>query len=511
MSDELLGPLLGSSLRVENKTQLDEFLARPDAKDVVRAASFEEVFFAIKHVGLADSMELLPLVTGRQVSGFIDLDCWRKDAFVRRPFMEWVAAFIQSGPEETVRALSGIDEFVIALFLKDAIRVYEVERDDPPEGTQLIFTPDNRFAVESVDDNESAAIAMLVLDALFKYNPHLGSLILMHARYTTTIELEELAFENKNRRLEVHGFVDYYEALSIYAGPREVAGTSIAVDRERLVEDVPGEESPGNLPALFADSLSGAPFLLKAFAYITDPDESDRLAHELTALGNRILSANLVNFGEMDSIRPALEEMRDVLAVGLEAMTGGRPEMASGVLRKSYMQTIFKVGFDQIARLREETDAIMALPGFKSAMLDPEDQKFLEGLRQFKPLLLEGAGHRNFKTLADVELAGVRLKSLAPMVRVFLQSFPSVTATFEKTFNTATVRFAIGGKFESTPLLPGDLEAFLAGGFKKTDVEVPIELRAFATRWAARMEEELTPLAGKKIDPRFVETVLVKL
>src|SRR5687768_16332006 len=106
MSDELLSPLLGSSLRVENKDQLDEFLSRPDAREALQSASFEEVFFAVKHVGLADSMDLLPIVTGRQVRGFIDLDCWRKDTFVRKPFMEWIAAFIQSGPEETVRALA---------------------------------------------------------------------------------------------------------------------------------------------------------------------------------------------------------------------------------------------------------------------------------------------------------------------------------------------------------------------------------------------------------------------
>src|ERR1051326_3917129 len=114
-TDKLLSPLIGSSLRLQDKEQLDEFLARPDAADVVKRASFEEVFFAVKHVGLADSMELLPLVTSKQVRGFIDLDCWRKDTFVRKPFMEWVAAFIQAGPEKTVRALTGIDELVIAL------------------------------------------------------------------------------------------------------------------------------------------------------------------------------------------------------------------------------------------------------------------------------------------------------------------------------------------------------------------------------------------------------------
>src|SRR5207247_6155600 len=210
MSDEILSPLIGSALRVENRSQLEEFLTRPDAAHVVRNASFEEVFFTIKHVGLADSLDLLPLVSGKHVRGFIDLDCWRKDTFIRKPFMEWIAAFIQAGPEETMKAISGIDDTVTALFLKDLIKVYEVERDDPPTGTELIFTPDNRFAVEPAEGGEATTIGMLMLDALFKYNPPLGAQILSKVRYSTRIELEETAYENKNRRLEAHGFVDYY-------------------------------------------------------------------------------------------------------------------------------------------------------------------------------------------------------------------------------------------------------------------------------------------------------------
>ncbi|PYS20594.1 MAG: hypothetical protein DMG11_29170, partial [Acidobacteria bacterium] len=200
----MLSPLVGSTLRVESKDALEEFLTRPDAAHVVKTASFEEVFFTIKHIGLADSLDLLPLVSGKQVRGFIDLDCWRKDTFVRKPFMEWVAAFIQAGAEETMKAISGIDDTLTALFLKDLVKVYEVERDDPPTGTQLIFTPDNRFAVEPVEeDREPTTIGMLILDALFKYNPALGTQVLAKVRYNTRTELEEGAYDNKNRRLEV--------------------------------------------------------------------------------------------------------------------------------------------------------------------------------------------------------------------------------------------------------------------------------------------------------------------
>jgi hypothetical protein len=509
MSEEIFSPLIGSPFRVKNSDQLGEFMARPDANHVIKSASFEEVFFTIKHVGLADSLELLSLVTSKQVRGFIDLDCWRKDTFVRKPFMEWIAAFIQAGPEETVRALSGIDDVLIALFLKDLIQVYEVERDDPPQGTQLTFTPDNRFAVEQIEEGEPASIGMMILDALFKYEPVLGAQIVARVRYTTRIELEETAFENKTRRLEAHGFVDYYEALSIYAGP-EPAQTHASVDHERETEAIPGEESPGNLPAVFADSLAGGKFLLEAFAQLTDPAESDRLAQQLTALGNRILSANLVNLGELEAIRPTLEEMRDFLTIGLEHLTGGRADLAAAVLRKSYVQTIFKNGFDQAARLRDRADRLAQTAGFKLNMLDTLDQEFVEALRRFKPLLLEEGRYRNFQSTADIERARARLDELARMVQAFLALIPDPKWPFARSFNTATVQLALYGTFAPVPLKAEEIEKFLAAGFKLPEMNVPAELKPFAERWWKELRDELTPLAGRKVDPRFVGSVVIR-
>jgi hypothetical protein len=507
-ADRMLSPLIGSSLRVQNRQQLEEFLDRPDAAEVVKGASFEEVFFAVKHVGLADSMELLPLITSKQVRGFIDLDCWRKDVFVRKPFMEWVAAFIQAGPEETVRALSGIDENVIALFLKDLIRVYEVERDDPPEGTQLIFTPDNRYAVEPLEEDEPTTIGMLILDALFKYYPALGSRILTGVRYTTQTELEETAYQNKNSRLETHGFVDYFEAMSIYSVPDVHEAPT---DRTPEIEKVPGEETPGNLPALFADSLRGGAFLMKAFDYITDPSEADLLAEQLTALGNRLLSANLINLGELEGLRPALEEMRDFLTIGLEHLTGGRAELGGEVLRKNYMQTVFKIGFDQVARLRDQANELARLPGFQIAMLETEDREFVEALRKFKPLLYSENAFRNFQSLADVDTARSRLIALQAMAEAFIASFGSIQQTLSRTFNTATVRFAIHGEFAATPITASELEGWLARSFELPSIDVPPAIRPFADRWWKEMREELLPLVGKKVDPRFIASLAVRL
>ena len=501
---------MGSPLRIENKSQLDDFLSRDDAQRLVKSASFEEVFFAVRAVGLADSLDLLPLVTGRQIRGFIDLDCWRKDQFVRKPFMEWIAAFIQSGPEDTAKALSGVDELVIALFLKDLIHVYEVDRDDPPQNTEMTLTPDSRFGVEPIETDEATTIGMLVLDALFKYNPILGTQILTLVRYTTRLELEETAYDNKVRRLEVHGFVDYYEAMSIYATPEMKSSAKGGP----VVEEIPGEEITGNLPMVFADSLSGASFLMKALGSVSDPQESQRIAQELTALGNRILSANLVNLGELEGVRPALEEMRDTLTIGLEHLTAGRLEHGADTFKKSYVQSIFQTGFAQIAKLRTQADMMATTTGFQMEMLDPADREFIEALRRFKPLIIEDGRYRSFRSLQDVDTARVRLQSLTAMVRTLLPQFPTMPTTFARAFNTATMRALLYGRFEVVPFTVDelkDIEAWLGKGFESPSIEVPESLAPFAEKWWAELKAEFEPLAGKRIDPRFVQVILVKL
>jgi len=328
-------------------------------------------------------------------------------------------------------------------------------------------------------------------------------------RYTTRIELEETAYENRNRRLELHGFVDYYDAMSIYATP-PAAESKAGGDREKPSEEIPGEENPGNLPAVFADSLLGGAFLMKAFEQITDPIESDRFAQELTALGNRILSANLVNLGELESIRPALEEMRDFLTIGLEYLTGGRSELGAQMLRNNYIQTVFKTGFDQLARLREEGDRLAHIRGFQVSMLDEADQQFLEALRRFKPLVIEEARLRNFQSIADVERARGRLDQLVRMVEVFLKTFPNVRESLRQTFNTASVQFAVSGRLEPVPLTIQELTGFLATGFKLPQMDVPEAIAPFAEQWWGELREELEPLAGKTIDRRFIATVFIQ-
>ena len=139
------------------------------------------------------------------------------------------------------------------------------------------------------------------------------------------------------------------------------------------------------------------------------------------------------------------------------------------------------------------------------------DKEFIEALRRFKPLLVEEGRYRNFQSVTDVRMARARLDEVVRMVREFVTTFPSVKESLRKTFNTATVQFAVGGKFEPVPLTAKQLETFLDSGFKLPRIEVSPAIRSFTNAWWDALREELEPLAGKSIDPRFIGSVHVKL
>ena len=109
--------------------------------------------------------------------------------------------------------------------------------------------------------------------------------------------------------------------------------------------------------------------------------------------------------------------------------------------------------------------------------------------------------------MADVERARARLDELARMAEVFVASFPEIRESLRKTFNTATVQFAVSGNFTATPLTASEVETFLAEGFKLPDLDIPPALQPFAGRWWNELREELEPLARKPVDSRFVASI----
>jgi len=560
MPHQQLSVFASGSLRMSTRSDLEEFLENSNSADLVRKATYQDLFLAIKTIGLGDSQELLVLATQEQRCGFIDLDCWRKDSFHMASFLEWLAAYLQCGPEEAVRAARAADPQILALFLKENVDVHFLELDEDQPDLPLLLTPDQRFGIEITGEATGATITRLLLDAIFRFDPSLGYDLIDRIRWDQRISLQEDAYQNKRRRLEEIGFVDYYEALSIYQEIGEVVTSRV----ETLeTEDKDAQRVSSTLPALFVASLAPGQYLWRALHFIQDQREVEVVSQQLAALANRILSVHSVTPGDLEKIRPALEEMRDMLNLGFEHLTHGQTSLAPETMKQNNMQSIFRVGFNVIADLRTQADRVVSrghlrLKGVENTLLESPYGEFLDGLRRHKPLFFEGvssrqrSNYRNFSSLSDIKVARQTLWEIEMLGQVFwgcltgprpewpAKSLEQVNFSlddlrFGMLFATSVLNQALGKPFWPEPMTVSEMglglkklmkqgtdsrsmtERFIGAGHRQFDrlgmkrVEQDI-LERFIESWALAAVEELDLLHTQdSINPQWVGVILLKL
>ena len=540
------------SLRVTDRHRLEELLTQPQARELVRSAAYQDVFLIIKTIGLADCLDLLPLTTKQQRRGFVDLDCWRKDSFHLPSFMEWMAAFMHGGPEETVRMARAVDVKVLSLFLKSCIRVHLCDPEEPHPDLPLFLTPDGRFGVEITAEAERESVARLLLDAVFRFDPSLGYDLIDRVYWENRVCLEEEAYQDKRRRLEEIGFVDYYDALEIYGE----ADTEPASKEQRDTEK--GFVVSSTLPAMFVASLAPGHYLREALQTIQNPQEAERISQGLAALANRLLSVYSVTPGDLNKVKPAFEEMRDTLSLSLEYLGQGQERLAGEALQHYDVQTLFKIGFNLVSQLHDQADRVfrrgnLRLNGIEDLLLEFPEAEFYSGVRRLRPLFfggLEDPGdvtYRHFQRLADLELAKKLLHQVDLMSTGFWQMFgvPSARSwinhpspvnlrpeelRFSQIFNTALVNFERGRLFVPSALSAKDVDEVLQQGWDLSrmterfvsqaqsqvqtsigDSEQRWVVSQFAKKWATACSEEMFLLSGKPVDSRFIRSLMIRL
>jgi hypothetical protein len=553
-SDQRVGLafFLRDSLRINDRHLLEEFLMRPNARALVQSTSYQDIFILIRTLGLADSLDLLPLTSEEQRCGFIDLDCWRKDSFHMPRFMEWLAAFIHCGPEETVRMARSVDANVLSLFLKECIQVYVLDPEEARPDLPLFLTPDDRFGIEIAGEAETAPMARLLLDALFRFDPSLGYDLVDRVYWETRVLLEEEAYQDKRRRLEEIGFVDYYDALDIYTEDHTKSHLKYSPPTRN--------ESPtsSTLPAMFVASLTPGHYFREALQTIQTAEQAETISQGLAGLANRLLSVYSVTSGNLEKVKPALEEMRDTLNLSLEYLTQSQDTFAAGVLQRHDVQGLFKIGFNLVSPLRDQADRIfrrgnLRLEASEELLLEFPEAEFYLGIRRLRPLYFEGiedrckSSYRHFQGLADLEFAKELLEQIDVMSSAFWKILGisagefaiGSSATFNvgrkelrfsQIFNTAMIRHLMAGVFvpsapspaELTELLKGEPEPNRLTERLTSAAEKRIEIvfgdsacraliRQFAKRWITACVQELFPLLGKQVDPRFIRTVVLRL
>jgi hypothetical protein len=405
--------------RARRGRKADAIISEPDAARLVPRLPVQELYYAIKEVGLADAEELVALATPAQVQGFVDLDVWERDHLDDQRLDAWIATLADAGYEKLGQTLDGMDPEVVALWLQRRARVYDLTLEQPPEEPEGHYypTPDRFFLLDILPGGEEGKALERALDWLYRWDLERARQMVMSAKWELGSDLEEHAYRWRQGRMADLGYVDFYEALSIY---QYLDPTSVKLDEHSFVPPPP--ESATELPALLAGSLDEAGFFGRALATLGAEADVERLQAALVLLVNKAMAADLVDPGEVEAGREALVRAVAYLGLGLEYLSRGDAARAGQGLLSIALERIFRVGVSLTLQLRTLAETLVK-SGLDPVALDEPWDEVMRIIRQRRPEFPRalddppGSGARPFSTLADVSRVAAAIEQIAKISR----------------------------------------------------------------------------------------------
>jgi hypothetical protein len=328
----------GRLAQASGKRRLDLILDVRDPGALVRALPPDELYFTIREIGLADSVELVQLASAEQFKVLLDLDAWRQGRFEPRRALPWLRA-ARVGALDDARAAArlarkqrALDPELALLIFRDALVVHDLKVDEDPEYTsdRTFRTADNCYLVEFlVDGSEYVAVRGLIDDLqaedAFKLSRLLASLA-----WELPAELEETALRWRTGRLADLGYPSLEEALSWYARP------------QARPAEAPG--TPSRAPGFFLAPLAEGSLLARGAAGLATEDRQ-ALELQLIGAGNAILVADGIDPVDLDQVRTAVTGARAMVELGLARLAGDDVARATEALTDTPVKRLFQEGF----------------------------------------------------------------------------------------------------------------------------------------------------------------------
>ncbi len=531
--------------------RVEALLEGPEPAAAVAALAPTELHELVLDIGLGEAGPLLALATPAQIQGCLDFECWDADRAELARAKPWFAALLELGFEKIGQVWAGLDAEWRVLFIQAHVTIYDLFGGEDPDhdstyldvpdddAPPVWMTPDGAFAVRLLGSADDGRLAMAILDDLYRADMGLARHTLLAARSEPTAELEETSYRWRTGRLADLGFVDFYEALELFAPLTPEQFLAQASEPDRFVDDA----DHGGLPLSLAEKIVARSFLARAWDRVPGT-EHERLELALVVLVNKVLAAARVRPGDPVAMAAAADYATATVALGLETVTRGDLDRAAAILPTAAMTRLHRVGFtvtQQLARVAKSlapraitaddtaTAVVAALCAPRPWMTRTLDDPPRAGVRPFE-------SPADLRRVADV-LATLALRlAVAESLGIALAAMkdvPEPRPQLDDHVRTALARLIAGGELSANALSVGEAvatrKALDASGAAAHAAAAVAALRAqlvahgsdgvLATRlttlvdgWLDDLVAALAPLDlahPDDFDPRFVDGLLV--
>lgn len=417
------------------KQRLAAILERPDVMRVVRALPVQDVLLTVREIGASDCLELIELLSPRQVQGILDLDAWRKDRIDPGTFADWLELLYAANPDRAVRQVKDLDVELLSLLFKMHTRVYDITEDEHPHDEAKLYsiTPDNRYLIAYDDSDEKLAHYLRqTVERLFGVDIPFVLRLIEAVRWEMPSALEEEAFRWRNTRMADLGFLPPGEAQEVFqyldadkalaealkqsdaeASRSPSAAAEEVVIGEAADENVRDLSTSVLLPSELFDEGSGV--LAAALAQV-DERRRARFAHELLMLGNRLHVAIGGDAGDGEALRATVKRAGDTIGIALSYAAKGEPARLGKALVVMHALKLFQVGHSLSVRIARELRARSraegsGLDGEGLLRLDSPLRQVAAGLLRAQPLFFTGLAdlsrtdYQPFSSLHELAMA----------------------------------------------------------------------------------------------------------
>jgi hypothetical protein len=365
------------------------------ARELTCALTPEDYVVTVKAIGERDALALINLSSDEQHGYLLDLDLWIEDKMDLNRFEHWLELLFECGDERVMRWVKAVD-FEQLVFVCEQV-LLSTDRDAlaelPDHLAGRVFTPDNfHFLLIKVGANYT--LFSRLLDLLYTEEQELFLALVGNLGTTPPSEIEELAARFKEGRLADRGWPEWEEAARIYQ-PLIKSGSS---------EGPPpiGLKNPPRYPLQLVHS---GRLLQAALERIEDPQTLEVLASQLANLVNRVLVADHLERGNLESMKLALERTTGALEIGLSVAGLSDPAEASAALRGRPLVDIFRTAQGKIRSLAERAAHLASGPGgdLLQFVASPLPERF-EALQSQRPRYFDDDTQkvREFAAAADL-------------------------------------------------------------------------------------------------------------
>ncbi len=335
------------------KRRLELIVERPDAQSVVTLLDANDFFHTVQEIGADDSLPLLALASFEQINHLFDIEWWRKDILEPAKALIWIERLRRAGGSRLAEWLSNVDfELLVALFKQwitvdvapEDIDLVEALEKLPPNTLDDLYYWESRYP--QYDD-----LVTHLLTIVFETNYGFFKALMDSVIYASTAEVEESACHFHRARLHDHAIPDFYDALEIY---RSIGPDEFAV---KAASGKAGEDQP--VPSFALALLSEGDLLAGVLSRIEDPGLVETLQVETAALSNKVIVADQLAPDNSEALRRAVEKTLAYVNLGLELLSGANIEKAAEIVRRSFLEHLFRLAQAEVAKIRGRLQAIV--------------------------------------------------------------------------------------------------------------------------------------------------------